>query len=488
LYILLKESFLFDYNGDCKNAITIRKDSKMEHNEIFWDEQAQEQRLSGSIENFFRENHMGTLLHRCGIRKCRGISPMIVLHCLFGLSFLRDNIFRHMVVKARQPFGKDVVYDFLRSERFNWRRLLLLLTARAVSFIDGLTGRERQKVLIIDDSVIERPRSKKVELLSRVYDHANGKFVKGFRMLTVGWSDGSTFLPLDFAVLSSWNEKNRFQGITKEMSKKSCGYRRRQESMARSTDLLEPMVKRILSHGIRAGYILMDSWFGMPVIISRLHKHLPVICMVKNTPKIHYGFAGVRLPLKAIYGLVRKRPGKAKHLASTIVTLNDDLPAKLVFVRSRNSNDWLGLLSTDIKLADEKIVELYGKRWDIEVFFKVTKQHLNLENGIQARDFDSIIAHTTIVMMRHVFLAILKRRHDDPRTLGLLFHMCCEELKDLSFIEALRRVQTMLTDTLRKADWWSKELCTLVTDVVVRSIIHLLHPTTPLWQTIQEVR
>ena len=106
---------------------------------------------------------------------------MIVLHCLFGLSFLGDNIFRHLVVKARQPFGKDVVYDFLRSERFNWRRLLLLLVARAVSFIDGLTGRDRQKVLIIDDSVIERPRSKKVELLSRVYDHANGKYIPGFQ-------------------------------------------------------------------------------------------------------------------------------------------------------------------------------------------------------------------------------------------------------------------------------------------------------------------
>jgi len=239
-----------------------------------------------------------------------------------------------MVVKARQPFGKDVLYDFLRNERFNWRRLLLLMAARAVSFIDGLTGRDRQKVLIIDDSVIERPRSKKVELLSRVYDHANGKFVRGFRMLTVAWSDGASFLPLDFAMLSSQKEKNCFQGMTKEMSKKSCGYRRRRESMVKATDLLEPIVKRILSHGIRAGYILMDSWFGMSAIISRLHKRLPVVCMVKNTPKIHYGFAGMRLPLRAIYGLVCKRPGKAKLLANTIVTLNDGLPAKLVFVRN----------------------------------------------------------------------------------------------------------------------------------------------------------
>ncbi len=293
----------------------------MKDNEIFWDEQAQEQRLFGSIENFFKEYHMGTLLHRCGIRKCRGISPMIVLHCLFALSFLGDNIYRHMVIKAQQSFGKDVLYDFIRNERFNWRRMLLLLCARAVSFIDSLTGKDRQKVIIIDDSVYERSRSKKVELLSRVYDHASGRFVKGFRMVTIGWSDGSSFLPLDFVMLSSQKEKNRFHCITKEISKKSCGYNRRQESLKKSTDLLEPMIKRILSNGIKANYILMDSWYGMPRIICRLHKHLPVICMVKNTPKIHYGFAGMKLPLIAIYRLIRKRPGRAKLLASTVVTL-----------------------------------------------------------------------------------------------------------------------------------------------------------------------
>ena len=67
-----------------------------------------------------------------------------------------------MVLKARQPFGKDILYDFLGSEKFNWRRLLLLLAAIVVSFIDDLAERNRQKVLITDDSVIERPRSKKV--------------------------------------------------------------------------------------------------------------------------------------------------------------------------------------------------------------------------------------------------------------------------------------------------------------------------------------
>ena len=43
---------------------------------------------------------------------------------------------------------------------------------------------------------------------------------------------------------------NRFQGITKEMSKKSCGYWRRKEALTKSSDLFEPMIKRILSSGI----------------------------------------------------------------------------------------------------------------------------------------------------------------------------------------------------------------------------------------------
>lgn len=430
----------------------------MKTTEASWNEQVHEHEIVGRIEQFFREHQIGTQLHRCGIRKCRGISPMIVLHALFGLSFLGDNIFRHIVLKARQPFGKDVVYDFLRCERFNWRRFLLLISAKVAALVDSLTSSDRQQVLIIDDSTLRRPRSKKVELLSRVYDHSEGKFIKGFRMLTLGWSDGISFLPLDFALLSSRKDKNRLQDSTKEMDKRSCGYKRRVEAQTKSTDLLEPMVRRALSHGIRAKYLLMDSWFAMPSIISKLHPHLPVICMVKNTPKIHYGFAGIHLPLKAIYNLLRKRPGKAKILTSTVVTLNDGLSAKLVFIRDRRKSDWLALLSTDITLSEEEIVCIYGKRWDIEVFFKMVKQHLNLESGIQARDFDSLIAHTTIVMMRHIFLSLLQRRHDDPKTLGVLFHACCEEMKDLSFLQAIKRILALLADQLRRTGRLSESL------------------------------
>lgn len=52
-------------------------------------------------------------------------------------------------------------------------------------FTDGLTSIDRGFVLILDDSTIERFRSKKVELLAKVHDHTTGRFLKGFRLLAL---------------------------------------------------------------------------------------------------------------------------------------------------------------------------------------------------------------------------------------------------------------------------------------------------------------
>ncbi|WP_235894050.1 transposase [Oceanidesulfovibrio indonesiensis] len=138
--------------------------------------------------------------------------------------------------------------------------------------------------------------------------------------------------------------------------------------------------------------------------------------------------------------------------------MNDGQPARIVFVRNKHKKDWLALLSTDTELAEADAVRIYGKRWDIEVFFRTAKQHLELEKGCQARDFDALIAHTTIVMLRYIFLAIEQRRHDDPRTLGLLFHACCEEARDLEYMEALQRILTLTMLHLKENKQVAEEL------------------------------
>ena len=88
--------------------------------------------------------------------------------------------------------------------QINWMRFTTILASRIINnAILPLDSEDRANVLIIDDSMFERNRSKKVELLAKVYDHAKHKYRFGFRMLTLGWSDGSTFLPVNSILLST---------------------------------------------------------------------------------------------------------------------------------------------------------------------------------------------------------------------------------------------------------------------------------------------
>ena len=58
-------------------------------------------------------------------------------------------------------------------------------------------------VFIVDDTVYTRGRSKKVELLSWVREHSKKISVRGFRLLTLGWSDGNSFFPVNDCLLAS---------------------------------------------------------------------------------------------------------------------------------------------------------------------------------------------------------------------------------------------------------------------------------------------
>ena len=237
---------------------------------------------------------------------------------IFTLAFVGKNFFRGIVINKQLAFGKDAAYQLLKGTTYNWRRLLLGLGQRLHSFFSRLTDEDRETVLIINDSSYDRSRSKLIKLLYRVYDHSTRRYLKGFRMLTICWSDSVSCLPLDFSLL-----------------------------------------------------------------------------------------------------------------------------------RDKRKKEWLAMVSTDTTLTNEDIVRIYGKRWDIEVFFKMAKKHLKLAKEIQCRDLDALIAYTSIVFMRYMFVVYQCRVETDHRTFGDLFYFCCDQVSDISFIEALYRILTLAADQLK---------------------------------------
>ena len=117
----------------------------------------------------------------------------------------------------------------------------------------------------------------------------------------------------------------------------------------------------------------------------------------------------------------------------------ESIPAKLVFVRNKSKRkDWLVLVSTDISISEEEIIHIYGKRWQIEVFFKTCKTLLNLVGECHSLSYDALTAHVVIVFTRYMLLATEQRQNEDQRTLSELLFFLVDEMEDITFSRSIR--------------------------------------------------
>lgn len=396
--------------------------------------------LPKEIKSIFSELKILKHLAAAGIFKNLGFTSSYVFQWIFTLLFQHKNLFQLLESKKAESFpGKDVMYRFLNHSRFNWRKFLRLLSSDTVKRIQPLTSSKRVTVFVVDDSMFERNRSKTVELLARFKDHATGAYYKGYRMLTLGWSDGHTFIPLDFSLLSSI--KSQIQGMVDGLDKRTLGFKRRLEALQSAPQHIPAMVDRALKAGCEASYMLMDSWFTHAPLIEEVHNlGLDVIGMVKNDNK-RYIVGEQKVDLKKLYSLAspvnssRKRTTVLRSIQTYLVP---HIPVRIVFVRHRSKkNEWLAILSTDCTINEEEIIRIYGIRWDIEVFFKCAKSLLRLQKEFQGRSYDMMISHTTIVFTRYIVLAWQHRLSSDARSFGGLFHAICDEVKEIDWAVAL---------------------------------------------------
>ena len=211
----------------------------------------------------------------------------------------------------------------------------MLPAVKVISAFARLTRPERVNVLILDDSVIKRNRSKKAELLARVYDHVEHKFQKGFTLLTLGWSDGYSFIPTGFNLLSSASENNRYNEVSDNIDHRTNSYKFRKSSMMHKTDAAIQLIRNALTVGIKADYVLMDTWFTTePMLKNILDIGIHAIGMVKQL-KQRYTYNGRQYTLPGLKKFV-DFSGAGNIFGSLIITTKTGIPVKIVFVRNRN--------------------------------------------------------------------------------------------------------------------------------------------------------
>ena len=164
-----------------------------------------ENELIDCVQRFFSKHRIGKLLARCNGMKEKGVSPVSLLRYKLSNIFVGRSIYMQQRTGSfKEDFSKNTFYRFLNSTKTNWLPFTSLLTADIVNQdLKDLTDDNRKNVFIIDDSLFRRTSCKKTELGSKVFDHTDMRFKKGFRILTLSCSDGNTLIPVKSCQLAS---------------------------------------------------------------------------------------------------------------------------------------------------------------------------------------------------------------------------------------------------------------------------------------------
>lgn len=400
-----------------------------------------------AMQHFSKLVQLPDVLRRANIHKTRGIQVPVLFEWLITTIFTRYSIFR---AESDPHFTKKTARNCLNNRHTNWQRLVILLAVRLIQYVKHFTDTRRAQALILDDSLFKREFSRKTELLARVFDHNHQRYYHGFRTLTLGWSDGNTFLPVDFALMSSGKAKNQL-GPINQFDPRTLAAQRRAQAKRKMNEVALELVDSALSAGIKTKYVLFDSWFASPrLFFELLQRGQFGVGMLKRSEKVYFRYRGRQMDVKSLYERLRRSqwPQHQNYHYSPIVTFEvggQPMKVKLVFVPNRTDHSqYLVLGTTKTTLEPDQIIQLYGRRWQIEGYFKVAKQYLRFDQT-QVQSYDGLCGHMAMVMMSYDILALHQREQVDERTLGDLFYNFGRPLPDIEIAVALAWLMRQLT-------------------------------------------
>ena len=478
--------------------------------------------------------------------KQSGIKVIFIMTSLLVMLFYRSrnihSYFSRQFGKLADRNGsKNPYYDLLGNEYISWRSILYLFAKRYLN----LSGRIAEysgkiRALIFDDSPIEKS-GKKIEAVSKMYDHVADRYIFGYKLLVCGYWDGNNFIPVDFslhrerggeldkarakrnrakkkakqaeaayrehrvrylekrAILNSLRDeinacskktttleyekqekrvsrskkkqsklrgkmkqvqailaekeeivrkkekKAPLYGLTpaerrkqyrKEREKDSPGYERKSEADMSKTQSVIKMLSRVVKKGFEFDYVLFDSWFFSKEILARIEsfrtKGIKLIAMVKLGKNLYRDYLSGKemdaTTLRKRYQDKAKRNRRFNARYIKVPVWYDNRRVNLFFVKLGSRSKWKAFITNDLEIGFNKLMETYHIRWSIEIFFKDTKQHLQL-GKCQCNNFDSQIGATTLAMMQYIMLLLYKQRYYG-QSLGSIFDLLSSQAQE----------------------------------------------------------
>jgi hypothetical protein len=402
--------------------------------------------------------------------KIRGYSFEAIFSILISSGFVGTYTVNSMLnsyIGRQIEAGKDAFYRLKNNPLICWRLVLWLFATkfRKITQAQGETT-GAIKCMVLDDTILSKT-GRYMEKISRVWDHVSGRYLLGFKLLLMGYWDGTSFIPVDFSLHreKGQNKEKPFglkkRELNKQYKKKrengTHSHERSKEADISKIESALKMFSRAVAQGFKVDYLLMDSWFTCEAFIDAVLKikdHTTHLIGMYKIAKTKFEYMGNPYT----YGQIRNLLGKAKrcrklglyYTEANVVYKNKQI--KLVFSKQGKNGKWKVFITTNTKLCFIKMIEIYQIRWSIEVFFKEAKQLLGLGN-CQSNDFDAQIADATTTLIQHILLT-LRYRFDHYESKGALFaeikegiiiHRLNERLWGL-FIELLKLIDTVFIE------------------------------------------
>jgi hypothetical protein len=259
----------------------------------------------------------------------------------------------------------DRIQRFLSRQDFTagdlWR--LVKPHVRSIQQADG--------VLIVDDSIAEKPYTDENDIICWHYDHAHDRQVKGINFLTALYHAAGISLPVGFRVVAK----------TEEYVDKKSGKPKRRSPMSKN-EHYQALLRQAKQNQVPFDFVLNDVWYASAENMMFVKHELE---------------ADFVMPLKANRKVAVSREDKqqGRYLRVDSLTLEAgavqlvylegvDFPlalVKQVFANEDGSSGIQYLVCSDIHLTGDQIVTIYRKRWNVEPFHKSLKQNASLEKS-----------------------------------------------------------------------------------------------------------
>jgi hypothetical protein len=223
-------------------------------------------------------------------------------------------------------------------------------------------------VLIIDDSIEEKPYTDENEIVCWHYDHSKDRLLKGINFLTALYNSHGVSVPVGFHLVA----KTKTYVDPKTRKEKRC-------SPVSKNEVCRELIKQAMSNLLPFRFVLFDVWFASAenMVFIKQHQHRDFLCPLKTNRKVALSRADKQQGRYArvdTLELEAQTPREA-YLEGVDFPL---LLVKQVFTNEDGSVGIRYLVSSDITLSFDDLTTIYHPRWQVECYHKSLKQNVSL--------------------------------------------------------------------------------------------------------------